>query len=61
MTKHLGLCYTCAEAASTASFPSDYSQPALSFLDDSYFINLPDEIVRELQQSIMEIYLDKIN
>ena len=28
---------------------------------DSSFANLADEILRELQQSIMEIYLDKIN
>lgn len=62
MTKHLGLCYTCAEAASTVSSTSDYSdQDLLLPLDDSSFANLPDEILRELQQSIMEIDLDKIN
>ena len=61
MTKHLGLCYTCAEAASS-SYVSDYSDRELSSpLDDSSFANLADEILRELQQSIMEIYLDKIN
>ena len=54
VAKHLGVCYTCAEAnAEEISSP----QAALS---NSAFEQISDELLRSLQQSIMEIDLDKI-
>ncbi|MEM8675247.1 MAG: ammonium transporter [Cyanobacteria bacterium P01_G01_bin.67] len=55
MTKHLGVCYTYAEAC-----PAINQEPLLSPLDNSSFAFISDELLRELQQSIMEIDLDKI-
>ena len=54
MAKHLGVCYTCAETnVKAASTP-------LPTLDVGAFEELSDELLRSLQQSIMEIDLDKI-
>ncbi|MBE9043109.1 ammonium transporter [Pleurocapsales cyanobacterium LEGE 10410] len=55
MTKHLGLCYTCAEAAN-----SPEQQTLLSPLDGDSFASISNELLLELQQSIMEIDLEKI-
>ncbi|MEL6927364.1 MAG: ammonium transporter [Cyanobacteria bacterium J06600_6] len=54
MAKHLGLCYTCAEADA-----EEVLSPALT-LDNRAFEQLSVELRRSLQQSIMEIDLDKI-
>ena len=53
MAKHLGLCYTCAEVNKEESFPP-------LTLDDRAFEQISDELLRSLQQSILEIDLDKI-
>ena len=55
MTKHLGLCYTYAEenTVSSADLP-------LVALDDDAFAAISNELLLELQESIMEIDLDKI-
>lgn len=54
MTKHLGVCYTYAEVA--------VSQETLLLpLDDNSFASISEELLLELQQSIMEIDLDKIS
>jgi Amt family ammonium transporter len=55
MAKHLGVCYTCAEENSVLE-----SQLPLSALDRDSFTTIADELILELQQSIMEIDLDKI-
>ncbi len=55
MAKHLGVCYTCAEENLILE-----SQLPLSALDRDSFTTIADELVLELQQSIMEIDLDKI-
>ena len=55
MTKHLGVCYTYAETVS----PSE-PEALLPPLERDSFVALSDELLRELQQSIMEIDLDKI-
>jgi len=54
MAKHLGLCYTCAEANA-----GEKLSPRLT-LDDSAFEQIADELLRSLQRSIMEIDLEKI-
>ena len=54
MAKHLGLCYTCAEAKG-----EEISLPLLT-LDDRAFAQISDELLRSLQHSIMEIDLDRI-
>lgn len=56
MTKHLGVCYTYAKAISTPE-----SEPQLSQLDINSFSTLSNELLLELQQSIMAIDLDKID
>ena len=53
MAKHLGLCYTCAEVN------KEESHPQLT-LDDRAFESISDELLRSLQQSILEIDLDEI-
>jgi ammonium transporter, Amt family len=55
MTKHLGVCYTYSEAISPIN-----SEFRLSQLDSDSFDALSDELLLELQQSIMAIDLDKI-
>jgi ammonium transporter, Amt family len=55
MTKHLGVCYTYAETISPTK-----SELSLSQLDSNSFDSLSDELLLELQQSIMAIDLDKI-
>ena len=55
MTKHLGVCYTYAESQPTALSSS------IPQLNDSSFANLSDDLLLELQQSIMAIDLDKIS
>lgn len=56
MAKHLGVCYTCAEEN------SGEQQPLPSFtLDNSAFEQISDQLLLELEQSIMEIDLDKID
>jgi ammonium transporter, Amt family len=55
MTKHLGVCYTYSEAVSLTN-----SELRLSQLDSNSFDTLSDELLFELQQSIMAIDLDKI-
>lgn len=55
MTKHLGVCYTYAEANSPTVPPALVLQ-----LDSSSFAAISDDLVKELQQSIMAIDLDKI-
>ncbi len=55
MAKHLGVCYTCAEEN-----PVLKPQLPLSAWDRNSFTTIADELILELQQSIMEIDLDKI-
>lgn len=55
MTKHLGVCYTYAEA-----MPSTEPETLFSTLDHDSFDAISDELLQELQQSIMEIDPDKI-
>jgi Amt family ammonium transporter len=55
MTKHLGVCYTYSEAISPTN-----SEFRLSQLDSNSFATLSEELLLELQQSIMAIDLDKI-
>ena len=52
MAKHLGLCYTCAEV--------DAEETSYLTLDDRAFEEISDELLRSLQQSVLEIDLDKI-
>ena len=54
MTKHLGVCYTYAEVTDSPK------QDSLLPLDDSSFSSISDKLLLELQQSLMEIDLDKI-
>ena len=54
MAKHLGVCYTCAEADTSV-----ISSP-IPTLDLEAFESLSDELLRSLKQSILEIDLDKI-
>jgi Amt family ammonium transporter len=54
MTKHLGVCYTYAEENAVESL-----LPLLT-LDDHAFEEISERLLLELQQSIMEIDLDKI-
>ena len=66
MTKHLGLCYTCAETLSpkpASSIPAIASSEsaAISSLDSSSFANISDDLILELQKSILEIDLDRID
>ena len=56
MTKHLGVCYTYAEAVSPSKAETQLSQ-----LDINSFNTLSNELLLELEQSIMAIDLDKIN
>ena len=69
MTKHLGLCYTSAEAVASEEVASmqdskataedsqlERSQP----LDSDSFNSISQELLLELRQSIMEVNLDKI-
>lgn len=56
MTKHLGVCYTYAELDNPTEEPSVLLSP----LDNDSFASLSDELLLELQQSIMAIDLDKI-
>ena len=56
MAKHLGLCYTCAEVVS-----SPEKETSLSPLDENSFATISTELLLELQQSIMEIDLNKIS
>ncbi|MCC0175971.1 response regulator [Waterburya agarophytonicola K14] len=56
MTKHLGVCYTYAEA-----FNSTESSASLLQLDNDSLAMISDELLQELQQSIMAIDLDKIS
>ena len=53
MAKHLGLCYTYAEE----NIGESVVTPAL---DNDAFEEISDELLQELQQSIMEVDLDKI-
>ena len=53
MAKHLGLCYTCAEVNREESLPQ-------LALDNRAFEEISDELLRSLQQSILEIDLDEI-
>ena len=53
MAKHLGLCYTYAEE----NIGQSVVTPAL---DNDAFEEISDELLQELQQSIMEVDLDKI-
>lgn len=55
MTKHLGVCYTYAEAC-----PVKEVEPSIASLDHNSFASISQELLQELQQSIMEIDLDKI-
>ncbi|BAZ43829.1 ammonium transporter [Chondrocystis sp. NIES-4102] len=55
MTKHLGVCYTYAEEVSPTN-----SENTLSQLDRNSFAAISDELLLELQQSIMAIDLDQI-
>ncbi|MGL4883400.1 MAG: ATP-binding response regulator, partial [Waterburya sp.] len=55
MTKHLGVCYTYAETISPTN-----SEVRLSQLDSNSFATLSEELLLELEQSIMAIDLDKI-
>ena len=66
MTKHLGLCYTCAETLSPKpafSIPAiASSEPsAKSPLDSSSFANISDDLILQLQKFILEIDLDGID
>ena len=54
MAKHLGLCYTYAEENTGESIVTP------STLDNDAFEKISDELLQELQQSIMEVDLDKI-
>ena len=54
MTKHLGVCYTYAEENSVPSIVTHTT------LDNDAFERISDELLQELQQSIMEVDLDKI-
>ena len=54
MAKHLGLCYTCAEVDAERIL-----SPRVT-LDNRAFEQISDELLRSLQQSIVEIDLDKI-
>ena len=54
MAKHLGLCYTCAEV------DADRMLSPRVTLDNRAFEQISDELLRSLQQSIVEIDLDKI-
>jgi ammonium transporter, Amt family len=54
MTKHLGVCYTYAEENAVESL-----LPLLT-LNDNAFEEISNQLLLELQQSIMEIDLDKI-
>lgn len=56
MTKHLGVCYTYAEDAEDNTAES----LLLLSLNDHAFEEISHELLLELQQSIMEIDLDKI-
>ena len=53
MTKHLSVCYTYAEALNSHELELD------SQLDRSSFASLSDELLSELQQSIMSIDIEK--
>lgn len=53
MAKHLEVCYTCAEENSLELQP-------WSTLERDFFTTIADELILELQQSIIEIDLDKI-
>ena len=55
MAKHLGVCYTCAGENLVLEKP----QLPLSALDRDSFTAIADELILELQQSIIEIDLDK--
>ena len=54
MAKQLGVCYTCADTNIEAT-----SSPLMA-LNVRAFESLSDELLRSLQQSVMEIDLDKI-
>ena len=54
MAKHLGLCYTCAEENTGESIVTPTA------LDNDAFEKISNELLQELQQSIMEVDLDKI-
>ena len=54
MAKHLGLCYTCAEEN------TGESRVTPTTLDNDAFEEISNELLQELQQSIMEVDLDKI-
>ncbi|MEY2858585.1 MAG: ammonium transporter [Cyanobacteriota bacterium] len=72
MTKHLGVCYTCAEGNIAESLLSPLTaegghSQALALkarervtLNDQAFEEISQELLRSLKQSIMEIDLDKI-
>lgn len=55
MTKHLGVCYTYAQEVDFTNSDSSVSQ-----LNRNSFATVSDELLLELQQSIMAIDLDKI-
>lgn len=55
MAKHLGLCYTCAEAHTGETL-----LPRLT-LNNDVFEQISDELLKSLEQSILEIDLDKIS
>ncbi|NJL52560.1 MAG: hypothetical protein HC930_10680 [Hydrococcus sp. SU_1_0] len=54
MTKHLGVCYTYAEGNIAESLLSPLA------LNNQAFEEISQELLRSLQQSILEIDLDKI-
>lgn len=55
MTKHLGVCYTYAEERA-----ADEPELPLLALEHNDLATIPSELLAELEQSIMEINLDKI-
>ena len=63
MAKHLELCYTCEAMPSKRASASENtpSTPDLMFtLDNNSFTNISEDLLLELQRSILEINLDKI-
>ncbi|MEL6493852.1 MAG: ammonium transporter [Cyanobacteria bacterium J06623_7] len=56
MAKHLGLCYTCAEDNLPQFTPTSSSVT----LDNNALEKISAELLHELQQSILEVDLDKI-
>ena len=55
MTKHLGVCYTWSDIGN-----NDRLEPVRSHLDRDSFANLSNELLLELEHSVLAIDLDRI-